>query len=235
MHGIFSCFHICSGPAQYGPQKFQHTVYPKGVSPAPGDQLNIQVPNCAGVNNYPMHPVDTMVSTLVGSQFLGPSANGHAQNGAGFQNLPASGLYQSLIQPKDPSIHIQAQAVQPVSNDQQQQSAALFAHTLQLFAAAAARNMGSGTHDIHVSGVGSSNSGSVLNSVDFECLRPSGVSAEVSLTAPILPDHLQVIWIRAYFLFCFGIQILISNFSEVLWHLLGRSVPCDNTAYKMYS
>ncbi|CAH8514580.1 unnamed protein product [Schistosoma intercalatum] len=179
------------GPAQYGPQKFQHTVYPKGVSPAPGDQLNIQVPNCAGVNNYPMHPVDTMVSTLVGSQFLGPSANGHAQNGAGFQNLPASGLYQPLIQPKDPSIHIQAQAVQPVSNDQQQQSAALFAHTLQLFAAAAARNMGSGTHDIHVSGVGSSNSGSVLNSVDFECLRPSGVSAEVSLTAPILPDHLQ--------------------------------------------
>uniref|UniRef100_A0A3Q0KTV0 Putative pumilio n=1 Tax=Schistosoma mansoni TaxID=6183 RepID=A0A3Q0KTV0_SCHMA len=178
------------GPVQYGPQKFQHTLYPRGVSPAPGDQLNIQVPNCAGVNNYPMHPVDTMVNTLVGPQFLGPSANGHAQNGAGFQNLPVSGLYQSLIQPKDPSIHIQAQAVQPVSNDQQQ-SAALFAHTLQMFAAAAARNMGSGTHDLHVTGVGSSSSGSVLNSVDFECLRPPGVSAEVPPTAPILPDHLQ--------------------------------------------
>ncbi|CAH8489717.1 unnamed protein product [Schistosoma turkestanicum] len=187
------------GSVQYGPQKFQHTLYPRCVSPVPGDQPIIQVPNCPGVNNYTMHPVDTintqppMVNTLVGPQFLGPSVNGHAQNGTTFQNLPSSGLYQSLIQQKDPSVHIQAQAVQPGSNDQQQQqqSAALFAHTIQLLAAAAARNMGTGSHDLHVSGVGSNNNGSVLNSVDFKCLRPPGVTAEVPFTAPILPDHLQ--------------------------------------------
>ncbi|KAH8862403.1 Maternal protein pumilio [Schistosoma japonicum] len=184
------------GPIQYGPQKFQHTIYPRGISPAPGDQPNIQVPNCPSVNSYPMHPVDAinsqppMVNTLVGPQFLGPSINGHAQSGTSFQNLPASGLYQSLIQSKDPSVHIQTQTAQPTSNDQQQ-SAALFAHTLQLLAAAAARNMGSGPQDLHISGIGSNNNGSALNHVDCECLRPSCVNAEVPLTAPILPDHLQ--------------------------------------------
>ncbi|CAH8843539.1 unnamed protein product [Trichobilharzia szidati] len=187
------------GPVPYGSQKFQHNVYPRGLSPAPGDQPSMQPTNGSNVNSCSMHPTDTMnnqghmVNTYVGPQFFGASISGQPQSANSFQTLPASGLYQSLMQPKDSPVHIQNQSIQSTVSDPQQQSAALFAHTFQLLAAAAAsRNMGSGAQDPHMPpGIGPGNNGSILNPTEFEYMRPPGLPVEAPFTGPLHPDHLQ--------------------------------------------
>ncbi|VDQ00771.1 unnamed protein product [Trichobilharzia regenti] len=187
------------GPVPYGSQKFQQNMYPRGLSPAPGDQPSMQPTNGPNGNSCSMHPTDTinnqghMVNTYVGPQFFGASISGQPQSANSFQTLPASGLYQSLMQPKDSPVHIQNQSIQSTVSDPQQQSAALFAHTFQLLAAAAAsRNMGSGAQDLHMPpGIGPSNNGSILNPTEFEYMRPPGVPVEVPFTGPLHPDHLQ--------------------------------------------
>ncbi|GAA27968.1 pumilio homolog 1 [Clonorchis sinensis] len=138
-------------------------------------------PEQMGVSGTP--PV---AGNILGPQYIGGPMANQGQQSVTFSNIPSSGLYQSLVQPRDQPATFQPQ---PVSSDQQQ-SMALFANTLQLFAATA-RNLNTATSDPRLSLQPAPNNANVQIPTAMENVGGQSLGAQLPFTQQLLPDQLQ--------------------------------------------
>ncbi|CAL8074807.1 unnamed protein product [Calicophoron daubneyi] len=194
---------VTYGPS-LGVQKYQQPqIYPRGLAPASAGGAGIQNSSCSAPAGsylsqmYAQQPSESLGvsgapslgATVVGPQYISGPVVSQPQASGVFPSLPSSGLYQSLLQAREPTPQYQPTAG---TSEQQQQSAALFAHTFQLFAAAAARSMGATVPEPRIQINGASNNVSTpLQPPTVENIQPPGLAPQVPFPPTILPEHLQ--------------------------------------------